>query len=281
MVKMGTVWDRTVDVMNGRAAMLASIAALTLWLPGVVRQALALAFVGNGTATPAASGGALGLYFLLSLVVAVLAIFGQLALIAVASDPATTRGEACRTAAARLPVAIGLALLFALAVFVLLVPPIVPIAAAMPHPVGMTPQSMGVAMAGIGAGARAFTGLYMLVFVVVMIWLAARLALLNPVIVNERDGVGSFARSFRLSRGLTWKIIGLTILLGIVSAVVILATQSVVGIIFRLILGADNLGLVALLTAAVVAVATSALTVVWMSFVAQLYVARREASDAG
>ena len=281
MVKMGTVWDRTVEVINGRTGMLASIAALTLWLPTVLREALA--FVGIGGASPATAPapGALGVLFVLSLVTAALTILGQLALIAVASDPVTTRGEALRIAGHRLPVATGLALLLALGVFVALVPVVVPIAAVMPNPAAMTPESMRTAMAGIAPGTRAFIGLYLLAFGVAMLWLSARLALLNPVLVNERAGTGSFARSFALTRGLVWKIVGLAILFGIVTLVVMFAAQSVVGIVFRLILGGDNLRLVALLTAAVVAVVSSAVTIVWTSFVAQLYVATRAAPAAG
>jgi len=282
MVKMGTVWDRAVEVINGRTGMLASIAALTLWLPTVVRQAIGVAVVGgNGTAATPPTSGTLLLLFLLSLVTAALAILGQLALIAVASDPATTRAEAFRVAATRLPLAIGLSLLLALVVFALLVPGLVPVVAVLAHPGAMSQQAMATAMAGISPGSRAFMGLYILLLVAVMIWLTARLVLLNPVIVNEREGVASFARSFALTRGLTWKIIGLAILLLIVAAVVVLAVQSVTGILFRLLLGADNAGLVALLTTAAVAVATSAITIVWTCFVAQLYVAVRRTSAAG
>jgi len=261
--------------------MLVSIAALTLWLPTVVRTALALSVGGPAAAGGVPTPGVAGLLFLVSLVVGVVTIVGQLALIAAASDPATTRSEAFAIGARRLPLTLGLALLFALVVFVLLIPMMVPIAAAVANPAALTPQGMRTAMAGVSAGTRAFIGLYLLALVAVMLWLTARLALLNPVIVNERQGMRSFARSFALTRGLTWKIIGLAILFGIVSAVVVFATQSVVGIVFRLLLGADNAALVVLLTAAVVAVATSALTIVWTVFLAQLYVATRESHEAG
>ena len=281
MVRMGTVWDRAMEVINGRTGMLASIAVLTLWLPTMVRQAIGLAVGGDAGAATRPSGGVLGLMFALSLVTAALTILGQLALIAAASDPATDRGAAFRIAAARLPVAIGLALLLGLALFLALVPPALPIAAAVPNPAAMTPQAFAAVIAGMSAGARAFVSLYLLAFAAVMIWLVARLALLNPVIVNERAGIASFARSLALTRGLTWKIIGVSLLFGIVSLVVIAAVQSVIGILFRLLLGADNLGLVALLTGAAVTLATSAITIVWTSFVAQLYVATREAPAAG
>ena len=280
-VKMSAVWDRAVEVMSGRTTMLVSIAALTLWLPTVVRTAMALSVGGPATAGGVPTPGTAGLLFLVAVVVAVVTIAGQLALIAAASDPATTRNEAFAIGFRRLPLTLGLALLFGLAIFVLLIPMVVPIAAAVANPAALTSDGMRTAMAGISAGTRGFLGIYFLVLVAIMLWLTARLALLNPVIVNERQGVRSFARSFALTRGLTWKIIGLAILFGVVSGVVILATQSVVGIVFRLLLGGDNAGLVLLLTTAVVAVATSAVTIVWTVFLAQLYVATREAHEAG
>lgn len=280
MLKMGTVWDRTAEVINGRTASLAWIAGLTLWLPGVLRDVLVYATVGGAAPAAVPTGGTLTLLFIVSLIIGVVTIWGTLALIAVASDPATTRDEGLRIAARRLPLAIGLALLLGLVIFVLLVPAVAPIAAAVPNPAAMTGEGMTTAMAGISAGTRAFVGLYLLAFGVLLIWLTARLAVLNPVVVNERIGVGSFARSFALTRGLTWKIVGLALLFLIVAAVVVLATRSVVGIVLRLILGGDNLSLVALLTAAVVAAVTAGLTIVWTCFVAQLYVAAREAPRA-
>lgn len=285
MVKMSAVWDRTVEVINGRTAMLASIAALTLWLPSMLRDLFAYAAVGGAAPAGAPGSGASALWFVLSLVTAALTILGQLALIAVASDPATTRNDALRIAARRLPVAIGLALLLGLLVFVLLVPVVATIAAAWPDP-EIAMMSLAVLgpfgiLAPLSPETRAFVGLYLLVFALVMLWLAARLALLNPVIVNERIGVGSFARSFALTRGLTWKIVGLVILFAIVAGVVVLAAQSVVGIVFRLVLGVDNLALARLLTAAVLAAVTSAITIVWTTFLAQLYVATREAPHVG
>jgi hypothetical protein len=279
MVNMGTVWDRAVEVVNGRAAMLVSIAALTLWLPAVLLQAIGLVANGGAPAGAGPAHDASVLPFLLSLIGAVLAILGQLALIAVASDPATTRAEALAIAGRRLPLAIGLVLLLALAVFVVLIPAVAPIVAAIPNPAVMTAQTVDATIKGLAPGTRATINLYVFALVAVLIWLTARLALLNAVIVNERAGVRSFARSFALTRGLTWKIVGLLVLFGIVVLVVTLATQSVVGVLFGLLLGADNAGLRALLSTAVAAIVTSAITITWTAFLAQLYVAIRASRD--
>jgi hypothetical protein len=163
--------------------------------------------------------------------------------------------------------------LLALVVFVLLIPAVAPLALAMPDAAAMTPEVMGAAIAGLGATTRGILVLYALALAAALIWLVARLVLLNPVVVNERAGVASIRRSFALTHGLTWKIIGLAILFLIVAGVVRLAARLVSGIVFGLALGDSNAGLAAMLAAAVVGAVTAGITIVWACFVAQLYLA--------
>ena len=40
-IKMGTVWDRTLDVIRGRMAILAGIALATVYVPGLLGPAYA------------------------------------------------------------------------------------------------------------------------------------------------------------------------------------------------------------------------------------------------
>lgn len=274
---MGDVWDRTMEVVSGRGRILTTIAVLLLWLPGVIRTAMAVWLTGAASPalTPATAGasGSFGLLFVVALIAAGLGVIGQLALIAVASDPATTQAEAMRTGVRRFGPTIGITMLLSLAAFVLLIPMALPFVAAFAHVASMTPDAMAGAVGGIGAGSRAFVGLYAVALFCVGIWVVARLALLNAVIVNERLGVRSIARAFALTRGLAARIVGVMILAGIVVAVVMLAVQSVGGIAFRLILGSANMALADLMTVAATGVIGTALTVLWCCFIAQLYVA--------
>ena len=105
-VTMTTVWDRTSEVLAGRLGILGSIALATLWLPAVIRQAIGGALVGTAP-TAGVNGGAGALVGLLSIVVAVIGLWGKLALVAVASDPATGTADAYRLAGGRLPLLVG------------------------------------------------------------------------------------------------------------------------------------------------------------------------------
>lgn len=270
MVKMGNVWDRTVEVLNGRTGMIASLAVLGVVVPSVVRDAYVAAAT-PGTATFAIVGA------ILSFVVLLATIWAQLAIIAVATHPATTRDDAGRQARARLAPALGITLLIGLAAFVAMLPPVFALAYS---GFDFAAAARGATMATNlpSAGAAIFVIVYFLVFLVLVIWAVARLVMLNPVILNERRGVGAIARAFALSRGLSLAIIGVVILFGIVVLVATGAAQAVVGVIFRLILGASGKGLAAFLGDVAGTLVTTAFTALAAVFTAQLYVAAAETS---
>ncbi len=270
MVRLGNVWDSTVEVLSGRGAMLAGIAALLIVLPGVVSNILSTMM-----RTGMASRGLALAVMLVALLSVVFTIWGQLAITAAASDPGILRRDAFALGLRRLPVALGVYLII-IAVAILLM-----------FPIGIAIGVSGVNLAqpgsmiaqGLPAGTRGFVVLYVLALVVFAFWITARLFLLNPVLVNERDGVASLGRSFALTRGLVWRVLGFVLLAGIVLLVGMLAAQLVAGLIFRLLLGADNLALAAILTGVVTQTVTAIYVVVIATFAARLYVAVTGATD--
>lgn len=265
MVRMGTVWDRAAEVLRGRANIMAPIAALAIFLPTVLSNAVAAYGQPGPGAAPSAGASALGL--VVSLVLLVASMWGQLALLAIATDPATTRQDAGRQATRRLPTALGVVLLLVAIFALLLLPVIVPLVQS-----GLNmndPQ----AMQALPPGTAGFIGLYFLVFFIAAIVLGARLILLNPVILNERRGLGSIRRSFQLTRGMTWRIIGVILLFGVLLLVAMFAVQAVTALILRLMLGADALPTITFISTTAGAAVSTALTVVASAFTAQLYVA--------
>ncbi len=268
MVRMGDVWDRTTEVLSGRGGALARIAFLGVFLPSVVRSAFA-AYSGG----PAAGHGAVLLGGLVSIVVLCVLIWAQLALIALSTDPATTPAMASSTAIGRLGPALAIVLMLGVAFALLLIPPF---AVLIGSGANFSPALMqaGV-MPTIAPGVALFFSLYMLAFVIVAVVVSARLSVANAVVVNERLGLGAIRRSFQLTRGLTWRIIGVLVLYVIVLFVATLAAQAVVGIVFRLLLGPDAIATVTFLAAVAAAAVTAAMTTVVAAFVAQLYVATR------
>jgi len=267
-VKMGTVWDRTIEVLNGRTGMIASIAVLGILLPTVVRDGF-VAFSSRANPVSMLIGVALTIVALVAM------IWAQLAIVAIATDPAVDAASARRRGGARVLPALGITVLLTIVALLLAVPPIVVLvqsgfdfaAAANGSSARMTPPSVGAA---------SFTALYGLAYLLVLLWIGARLVLLNPVILNERLGVGAIRWSIQLTKGMTWRIIGVMILFLIVLMVATGAAQSVTGIVFRIVLGADSVATAAFLAGVAGSVVTTAFTALAAVFTAQLYVATRE-----
>ena len=265
MVRMGNVWDRAVEVLRGRSSILGSIAVGAIFVPSLVGNAVSTFLTPTPGANVAATTGLLGL--VLGLAVLLVSIWGQLAMLAVASDPATTRADAGRQATQRLLPAVGIVLLLGV-VFTLAFMPLVFILMR----AGVNFTSLN-AMQTVSASTAGSASLYILVMMVLGLVVGARLLLLNAVIVNERRGIGAIMRSVRLTRGMTLRIIGLMLLFALVLLVPMIAVQSVFGLVARLVLGGDAPGLVTFIASAAGAVVTTIFSVVAAAFTAQLYVA--------
>ncbi len=275
MLRMNDIWDRTTQVLRGRASMLGWIAFLLSFLPRVVQGAVTSFFTEHTVS-----------YYLTTVVIsiaaALLAMWGGLALVAAASDPTHDRQSALALGASRLPAAIGLALLSVLAALVLFAPMLVMF--------GMS----GISLTAITRGARpthfanvspgTIGGAFLYLFVIVLpvaLWLGARLAVFTPVIVNERQGLRTFARSWRLTVGLTWRIIGVFLLFSILYFIAVAAAQLVVSLLFRIILGVSGTRVAVFLGSTCAAALAAAFAVVTSTFTAQLYRALtgREAAE--
>lgn len=276
MVRMSDVWDRASDVIARRRGDLASIALLFIWLPGLLRTVAGIAVRGTGIGTAtgpvaasAADGGALFLD-VVGLAAILLGLVGQLALVALASDPGIDRAAALRVARRRFWPYVGIMALVVVGFVVLIVPLMIALAGAYP---GLAAMQAGVPPQ-IAPGTGLFVLLYSVALMIVIFWVEARLLiLLTPVVVNERLGIGTFRRAWALTRGLTWRIIGVLLLFGVVALVAFLAVQGVVGVTLRLLLGASQAGLALFLTAAAVSLVSCVVSVVAAAFTAQLFLA--------
>ncbi|MBB3345633.1 hypothetical protein [Sphingomonas sp. BK069] len=263
MIRMATVWERTVDVLRGRAAILAGIAFATLFLPTVLSAAVT-SFVGDVQAAR----------LLASLVSAVLMLFGMLAITAVASDPRVDRGAAYRLAANRLPAAVGVTLVLVIALSLTFVPGTLALIAA-----GATVTATGmVEMQRAAAGPLALSAGLILVAAALLLWLGARLAPLFAVVVNERLGLGAIRRAFALTRGAAARLIAVLILYAVLVTVLSVAVRSVVGVVLRLLLDSDAAVLFG--TSVALAIVSAGATVVQNAFYAQYYAAARERDEA-
>ena len=262
MVKMGNVWDRTVEVLNGRGGMLAGLAVLSLFVPAVVAAAFKSYTPATSTTTMVSA--------LLTIGVTIAALWGQLAIIAASSDPATDQPAAITAANRRLGPAIGIALLLALIFIVALLPAFFLFVSAgfdwTTISNGTQPATMAPGVAGLGA-------LYVMALGIVLLFVGARLLPFYAVILHERRGLGTIARSWRLTRRHSWRLVGVVLLFVIVAGIATLAAQTVFGLAFRLLLGGEAAKTVAFAAAIAGQAVSTALTLVAIVFSAQLYLA--------
>jgi hypothetical protein len=272
-VKIGTVWDRTTEVLSGRSGQIAAVALPTLVLLPVVNNALVL-LVPPQPAVQLVAGIVAGIVAVAS---ALLAILGSLAILALATQPSTGRTDAYRQARARLLPALGVSLVVALIALVLMAPVFIAlIASHFDFAAASAAASAPARMPQLPRATAMFVVLYSLALILLAIWASARLMLLTAVVLNERLGLGAIRRSIALTRGLTWKLIGVLLLFAIVFAIATFAAQAVVGLVFRLILGGDQIPTAMFLAGIAGALASAALMALAYVFTAQLYVATRE-----
>lgn len=263
MAKMGTVWDRTAEFLSDNLGAVLPVALLAFFVPASIEGSFQAAKAGAGTAL------ALSLY-LVQIAFGILSIWGSLTISAMALDMADVRG-AGRIGRNRLLPALAVSVLIFAAMFVLALP--VPLALQLGgYDVMEIAKGNNVSLSPQIAGGIA---LYMLVALCLILWIGARLFVTNPVIVREKRMFSALRQSWKLTRGMTWRIIGVILLFALVSWVSMLAANMVFGSIFTLVAGgpADGISLAGVLTSVVVAAVQTGFTVLVPAFTAKLYLA--------
>lgn len=266
MVRIGTVWDSALEAVRGRTGLIAPIAALAVFLPAVIQAAMRSYFA-QPPGTAAGVGGSLAT-LLISIALLLVTLWGALAITAITSHPTVTGADASRQASARLLALVGVSIVLAVAIGLLTVPLFALLVAAGVDFAAMSTPGYRPELSG---GTATAAVLYSLLLVGLFLWLLARLLPLVPVVLHERLGLGAIARSFRLTKGMGAKLVGVLILYAVVLGVSTLAVQSVVGLIFRLILGGDGIATAQFLGGVAGAVVSTVLSVLSYAFVSRLY----------
>ncbi|NML06099.1 hypothetical protein [Sphingomonas sp. G-3-2-10] len=263
MVKMGTVWDRTAEFLTDNLPSIVPIALIAFFVP----------FSVMGSFQPLVTETTPGLRLVLELIILaaiVVITWGMLMLTAMVLDGG---GGAGRIALRRLGPALAVAVAIFLAMMLIFAP------------IVLTLMVSGVDLAAIARGTPVDVsmpssvawsiGIYGILAALVCIWLGARLAVVNAVIVREKAMFGALLRSWALTRGVAWRIVGVMFLYAVVSNVAALAAQLVFGTVFSLIAGGGGgtLSLASVLTSVIVAAVQTGFTVLAPVFAAKLYVA--------
>ena len=261
-VNMGTVRDRTTEFLGDHFRALFPIALLAIFVPQAVGDVLQLSADSIGQ----------GMVQVIGLLLVLVTLWGQLAIVAFGLNPDAGRAAAQSEATRGYGRAVLVMILVFIAIMVLLIPIFGVLAAS---GVDLTQLAGGQAQASapdISPGAGAFIGLYVLVFLIVVAFVSARLVALYPAVLAERRGINAIGRSFAITRGLTWKLIGVLVLFMIVFAVSAIAARSVFGVIVGLIFPAQGTLTPATVTGAIFgALVSTAFSLIISAFSAKLY----------
>jgi hypothetical protein len=261
-VNMGTVWDRTTEFLSDNLSALAPIALLAIFLPqfggDLVNQA------GPMLGTPVMQ--------IVGLISALIGLWGQLAIVALALDPDAGR-NAAQGVATR---GYGRALLVMVVIFAVMAVLTVPILGVLAASGVDLTQFAGTGSAAaapdISLGAGAFLGLYGIALLIVLLFVTVRLAPVYPIILAESLGLAAVGRSFTVTRGIAWKLVGVWLLFLVVFLVATGAARSVFGILVSLVVpGQGPFTAAAIVTALIGALITTAFTTIVAAFSARLY----------
>ena len=261
MVKMESVWNAMADFLRAHKRALLPIVLLGLFVPLTIGQLAEMVQAETGSET--APGIAASL---ISFLVAVIALWAQISITAMALEPLSA-GAAARTGLRRLPAVIGILVLVTIVLMVLALPVLFVFwRAGMGQGVMHAPDVSPLYLA--------FVVLYAIVYAVALVVLIARLIVTTPVIVAERNGLSALRRSWQLTRGYGAAIIGIVLLFGIVALIAQLAVKTVLGSILLLFLGGEgSFSLSAILIACASGIVLTIVSVIQFAFLAKLYLA--------
>jgi hypothetical protein len=263
MAKMGTVWDRTAEFLSDNLPAVLPVALLAFFVPASISGSF------QGLKQSAEPGLTITLS-LLQFAFAILSIWGSLTITAMALDMGDARAAGRIGRVRLLP-----ALLVSVALFAAMLLLIAPIQLALlfnDYDMMAIARGEGAALTpGISGG----IALYLLFLLGLMLWLSSRLLLVTPVIVREKRTFSSLRQSWKLTRGSSWRIIGVILLYCMVALVAVMAAHMVFGSIFALVAGGggDSISLAGVLTSIAVAAVQAGFTVLVPAFTAKLYLA--------
>ena len=252
-VSISRAWEETTAIVARESKLFATIALALIVLPGVISDVV----------TPAPVAGAfpaLGYWTIITCLALLIGLVGQLAIIHLAIGSRQTVGETIAHAFGRAPAYLGATILWLLP-FALIVGGVVGAA---------TSQGAATGSPRLPPAAA----LVILIAIPVMIFLAIRMLMSAPV--ASAEGVGPIAiikRSWELTVGNWWRLFGFFLLFVIAGGVVLIAVNSVMGLVAKLLFGSlDPLTIGALLVAIVGQLVAAAFTVFLMTMLARIYV---------
>jgi hypothetical protein len=258
MTLMNQAWDDAMAFIRRESALLIPLALATVFLGDVIGT------LAQSRAPDAQPSGFSTIVFLIA---ALWSTVGQLSITALVLRPGSSVGEAIRIGVARLGKLLLIALILAGGFLLAMIPVATALASAGFNP--ENPQSL--------SQMPTWAAFYVGLLSVVMLWVVARLLLLNPLIVDRNPGpIAALKSAFGMTRGIAAQILLVLVIYVIVLAILTGAVKFVVGSLAAIIgaaVGQPFLGIV--LTALASGLMATMLGLVAAVYIACLY-ARRD-----
>ena len=253
-LSISRAWDEAKAVLTRDRGPIATVALALMVLPGVVSEFII---------PPTADGETPGLgWSLVSLLVLIVAIIGQLTLSRIASGHRQSVGEAMSHGARRAP-SFLLATMIWLLPFVLLAAPFALQIQA--NPTAPPPAAT----------------LVLLLLAIAFMIIGVRLVFSTPVAANEQVGpLAILKRSWRLTASRWWRLFGFLILFMLAALIVLGAVTAMVGVVVALIAGEpERLSVGALVIALITQLVAALITVLLTVMLTRLYLQVAEPAD--
>lgn len=255
-LSISTAWNQTAEFVKRESGLILPIAFLMIAVPGALMQIL--------MPEPAAPGEMpeAGAWLLIFPIAIVASVIGTVAISTLALRPGTSVGEALQRGVRRfIPLFLASLLLF-LAAMVIAIPIILVVAG-------------GAVMSGGGDPAALAGPILLVALILFVIFIAfwVRLMLMTPVAAAEEVGpVAIIRRSWSLTGGHFWKLLGFALLLMIVGAIVVFAITAIFGILVFALAGAPEPGSTSMILMTIVsALLQSVLSAVFVTMIARIY----------
>lgn len=253
-LSISRAWDETRARVAADGKLLTIVALALIALPAAI--------AGLITPPPGLSGLEPPSWMpLLTLLVALIGIVGQIAIIRLVLGPISV-GEAIGRGFRRLLAAFLAFLLFGIAMAIILIPLIL----LMVSPDELQSAAHGTPTPGAGGA--------VLVAVLVVVVIAARFQLTMAVATAEEGGpIRILRRSWDLSKGHYWRLLGFLLIVLVTAFVVLLISQLLAGILAKTLFGdISPFSVAALVVALVTGVAQAAFSTVVSVMLARIYV---------
>lgn len=216
-LSISRAWDETREIFRRDGGLLVSVALALIVLPEVI---VGIISPPQATVNADAPGG----MQLLRFAVALISLIGQLALIRLALGPSTTVGAAIGHGARRFLSALGAVVLLIVGLGVLAVPLII-----------ILTLALGVDLEHLSGPPTGPVALMFAIIGIAALLISVRFTLVSPVASAETIGpVNIIKRSWQLTAGHYWRLLGFIALLLVATLVLMIAAGVIGGLLARM-----------------------------------------------